>query len=90
MLAAGAFGVSSMGILFVTALIVGLATIMPRRLGSIAGAHELGVILMQVFFAAIGASASVVLVLKHGVMLFIFALVILAVHLVFILLAGKS
>lgn len=86
---AEAIGVKSSGILFVTALIVALATVAPDRLGSIAGAHELGVLMMQVFFAAIGASASVVLVVKHGMMLFVFALLILTIHLLVLLSAGK-
>lgn len=86
---AEATGWSSSGILVVTALIVGFATVFPRRLGALAGAHELGVLLMQVFFAAIGASASIHLVIRHGVMLFVFAVVILTVHLVAILVAGR-
>jgi uncharacterized membrane protein len=86
---ADAAGMSSLGILVVTALIVALATLQPRRLGGIGGAHELGVILMQVFFAAIGASASIVLVITHGALLFAFAVIILTIHLLFILGAGK-
>ncbi len=86
---AAAAGVSSAGILFVTTIIVVLATAFPKTLGSMTGAHEIGVLLMQIFFAAIGASASVALVLKHGVRLFVFALVILAVHLVVILVIGR-
>jgi len=86
---AKALGMGSSGILFVTALIVGLATLFPKWLGTLAGAHEIGVLLMQVFFAAIGASASIVLVINHGAMLFVFAIAILAVHLMFILIAGK-
>jgi uncharacterized membrane protein len=86
---AGALGTRSSGILFVTALIVTLATLFPNRLGSLAGAHEVGVLLMQVFFAVIGASASIALVLEHGTVLFAFAVGILAVHLVVILVAGR-
>ena len=86
---AEALGVGSSGILVMTALIVAGATLFPRRMGALAGAHELGVLLMQVFFAAIGASASIILVITHGVMLFVFAIAILAVHLVFILVACR-
>jgi uncharacterized membrane protein len=86
---AGALGVGSSGILVMTALIVAVATLFPRRMGALAGAHELGVLLMQVFFAAIGASASIILVITHGVMLFVFAIAILAAHLAFILVACK-
>jgi uncharacterized membrane protein len=86
---ADALGIASAGILFVTALTVALATLFPERLGSIAGAHEVGVLLMQIFFAVIGASASVGLVIRHGLVLFVFAIAILTVHLVVILVAGR-
>jgi uncharacterized membrane protein len=86
---AAALGMRSSGILFVTGLIVALATLFPHRLGSLVGAHQLGVLLMQVFFAVIGASASVSLVLAHGTILFAFALGILTVHLAVILIAGR-
>jgi uncharacterized membrane protein len=86
---ADALAVPSTGILFITALTVTLATLLPGPLGSLAGAHEAGVLLMQVFFAVIGASASVGLVIRHGLVLFLFALAILTVHLVFILAAGR-
>lgn len=87
--AAAMFGWTSAGILIVTAVMVVLATVFPERLGGIAGAHELGVVMMQVFFAAIGASANIGVVLRVGPVLFIFAAVILTVHLLIILLAGK-
>ena len=86
---AHALGIGSAGILFVTALTVTLATLFPGRLGSVAGAHEAGVVLMQVFFAVIGASASIGLVIRHGSMLFVFAIAILTVHLLVILVAGR-
>jgi uncharacterized membrane protein len=85
---AAALDMGSSGILFVTALVVALATAFPKWLGSTAGAHELGVLLMQVFFATIGATASIELVLKHGLVLFVFAVGILSMHLVTILLVG--
>lgn len=44
---------------------------------------------MHVFFAVIGASANVAAVLRVGPILFVFAGVILAVHLVVILHAGR-
>ena len=77
------------GILIITAIIVAIATLFPKQLGSIKGADKIGTLLMQVFFAAIGASANVIVVLKFGPILFLFAAVILTVHLSFLLLAGK-
>ncbi len=83
------FGWSSAGILLVTALTVGVATLRAGWMGRLAGAHEVGVLLMQVFFAAIGASANIGVVLRVGPVLFVFAAVILTVHLVTILTAGR-
>jgi uncharacterized membrane protein len=77
------------GILIITAIIIVVATVFPKQLSSIKGADKIGTLLMQVFFAAIGASANVIVVLKFGPILFLFAAVILTVHLSFLLLAGK-
>jgi uncharacterized membrane protein len=83
------FGWSSAGILVVTTLTVALATLRPGWMGNVAGAHEVGVLLMQLFFAAIGASANIGVVLRVGPLLFVFAAVILSVHLLMILVAGR-
>jgi uncharacterized membrane protein len=83
------FGWSSAGILIVTALTVAIATLRPAWMGGIGGAHEIGVLLMQVFFAAIGASANIGVVLRVGPVLFVFAALILTIHLLVILVAGR-
>jgi len=82
-------GWSSAGILLVTAMTVALATVRPMWMGGIAGAHEVGVLLMQVFFAAIGASANIGVVLRVGPVLFVFAALILTIHLATILGVGR-
>ena len=76
------------GILVVTALTVILATALPRPLSRLAGAEQLGTFLMQIFFAVIGASANVVVVMRVGPVLFVFAALILTIHLVFLLVGG--
>jgi uncharacterized membrane protein len=86
---AGLTGWRGSGILIVTALTVILATALPRQLDRLAGADVLGSFLMQIFFAVIGASANVGVVLKVGPKLFFFAALILTVHLIFLLIAGK-
>ncbi len=83
------FGWSSAGILLVTAMTVALATLRPTWMGGIAGAHEVGVLLMQFFFAAIGASANIGVVFRVGPMLFVFAALILTIHLATILGVGR-
>ena len=77
------------GIFIITAIVVVLATVLPGQVGTIDGADQLGALLMQVFFVVIGASANLYVVLKVGPVLFFFAAVILLVHLLFILAAGK-
>ena len=77
------------GILLITAMIVCLATLFPKFMGTIQGPDLLGTWLMQLFFAVIGASANVWIVLKVGPSLFVFAGIILLVHLLFLLVAGK-
>jgi len=76
-------------ILIVTALVVLLASIFPKKIGAIKGGDKIGTLLMQVFFAAIGASANLGLVLTVGPILFVFAGIILLIHLIFVLVLGK-
>ncbi len=77
------------GILIITLIVVILATAFPKQMTSINGADQIGVLLMQVFFAAIGASANIIIVIKVGAILFVFAALILFIHLLFILTASK-
>lgn len=81
-------GVRGTGILFVTGLVVAAATAAPRVLGSIRGATQTGTLLMQLFFAVIGASAHIATVVRVGPLLFLFAGLILLVHLLVLLAAG--
>ncbi|MBU1676614.1 DUF819 family protein, partial [bacterium] len=83
-------GLQGGGILVVTALTVVLATAFSRQLRNLAGAEVVGAFLMQIFFAVIGASANIGVVLSVGPSLFVFAAVILAVHLTVLLAAGKA
>ena len=77
------------GILIITALVVALASSFPRSVGKIKGADKVGFLLMQIFFAVIGASANIKIVLEVGPILFLFAALILSVHLLFLLTVGK-
>ena len=82
-------GIAGSGILIITAVVVLLATFAHKFMSTIHGADKIGILLIQIFFAAIGASANIGVVLKVGPVLFVFAALILLVHLLFILLAGK-
>ena len=82
-------GTPSGGILFVTALVVLLATTCGPQLDRLTGAETIGIVFMQIFFATIGATANVGVVLTVGPWLFVYAVVIVSVHLVIILTLGK-
>ncbi len=58
-------------------------------MSKIRGANRIGTLLMQIFFATIGASANIGVVLRVGPVLFLFAALILLVHLAVLLLAGR-
>ena len=81
-------GVPQLGILVITAMTVLLATLAPRALGKLSGGEVIGTFLMQVFFAVIGASANVRIVFEFGPKLFVFAALILSIHLLMLLLGG--
>ncbi|XP_024027568.1 uncharacterized protein LOC21397391 [Morus notabilis] len=74
----------------ITAIVVVLATLLPRHFGRLAPAGDaIALVLLQVFFAAIGASGSIwnVISTAHGV--FVFALVQVTIHLALVLGLGK-
>lgn len=77
------------GVLVLTALTVALATLLPGQFTRLAGAETLGMFLMQIFFAVIGASANVQVVMSVGPVLFIFASLILTIHLAVLLGLGR-
>lgn len=87
--AAAWLGTPNGGILFVTALVVLVATTCGPQLDRLSGADTIGMVFMQIFFATIGATANVGVVLTVGPWLFVYAVVIVSVHLVIILTLGK-
>ncbi|KAF6157669.1 hypothetical protein GIB67_037242 [Kingdonia uniflora] len=74
----------------VTAIVVILATLFPVQFGNLAPAGEaMAMILMQVFFAVVGANGSIRNVIYTAPSIFVFALIQIAVHLAVILGVGK-
>jgi uncharacterized membrane protein len=75
----------------ITALVVALATAAPKRLGTLCTAGSgVGILLMQVFFAATGASGSIISVLRTAPALFVFSAVQIAVHFIVVLAVGRG
>ncbi|KAK7270885.1 hypothetical protein RJT34_26384 [Clitoria ternatea] len=74
----------------ITAIIVILATLLPKQFGPLVPAgHTVALVLMQVFFVVIGASGSIWNVMKTAPSIFMFALVQVTVHLLVVLGLGK-
>jgi uncharacterized membrane protein len=88
---ARALGVSGADIPLVTAAVVALATAFPKRLGALAPAGSLlAALLLQIFFAVVGAAGSVRAVIATAPALFLFAALQVALHLGFTLAAGRA
>ena len=83
-------GWNGAAILIAAAVALVLAVLLPRRMEALKGGNEIGMLFMQIFFATIGAGANIAAVFKGGgAALFLFAGVILVVHLALLLLGGK-
>jgi uncharacterized membrane protein len=81
-------GLQSYTILFTTSITVALANLFPRQLGALQGDHEIGMLFMYVFFAAIGISADIGAMLDHAIVIaFLAALILLCQALVLFVLS---
>lgn len=75
--------------LLITTITTALATFFPKFFGNISGAQEIGTFLIHIFFAVIGAPASIALIIKDAPLLLLFAAIIVFMNLVFSLAFGK-
>lgn len=86
-----AIGYPSAAISVITLLTVALATFFPSQLKPLVASSEgIAFILLQIFFAAVGASGEIRAVLNTAPSLFIFCFLQIAIHLVIILGAGHA
>eukprot|EP00775_Hariotina_reticulata_P003199 gene3199-3476_t len=84
------WGMPTQSITVITGLTLLLATLLPGQLAPLAASGEgLALMLMQVFFAAVGASANVGLVVSTAPVLFCYSFIALAGHLGLMLGLGK-
>ncbi|PSS33040.1 Protein of unknown function DUF819 protein [Actinidia chinensis var. chinensis] len=84
------FGIKGGDLLGITAIVVILATVLPTHFGYLAPAGDfIAVVLMQVFFAVVGANVSIQNVIITAPSIFMFAFVQVTVHLAVILELGK-
>lgn len=75
-------GYPQFAILVTTALTLIVATLLPRQIEKLSGYREAGNVLMFIFLASIGASADIWLLIESAPVFFVFAAVIVTIHLV--------
>ncbi|MGX7167888.1 DUF819 family protein [Facklamia hominis] len=75
--------------LLITTFTILLASLCPKWMQSIHGSQELGTFLIYLFFAVIGAPASVPLILSESPLLLLFAAIMVFTNLLWTLLCGK-
>ncbi len=82
-------GMSDYSILVITLLALMIATVFPRHVKKLSGYRETGNVMMFIFLASVGAGADVWKLIETAPVLFLFALVIIIVHLVLLFGIGK-
>ncbi|WP_220479228.1 DUF819 domain-containing protein [Marilutibacter spongiae] len=86
---AAAIGQPSYGILFITTIMVAIATLGRRWLRGLAGEDVVATLFMYLFFAMLGAGADLGALLHAAPALFAYVLLVFIVHVAFVLLAGR-
>ena len=86
---AGFAGKPQFSILVTTALTLLFATFLPRQVQKLSGHEEAGNAMMFIFLASVGATADVWQLVAIGPVLFIFASVIIFMHLIILFGLGK-
>ena len=75
--------------LLMTTITMIIASAFPKQISSIRGSQEIGTFLIYLFFAVIGAPASIGLILRESPLLLVFALIVVLINLVISLIFGK-
>jgi len=88
-LIADLLGMSDYSILVITLLALVIGTVFPRQVKKLSGYREAGNVMMFIFLASIGAGADIWKLVETAPILFVFASVIIIVHLVVLFGIGK-
>ena len=81
-------GYPQFAILVITALALGIATLFPRHMKRLSGDRQAGDVMMFIFLGSIGASADVWELIEIAPLLFVFAMIIVTIHVVVLFLIG--
>ena len=88
-LIADLLGMSDYSILVITLLALMIGTVFPQQVDKLSGYREAGNVMMFIFLASIGAGADIWKLVETAPVLFVFASVIIIVHLVVLFGIGK-
>lgn len=86
---ANILGIDQYNILLITVLAVVVGSLLPRQVEKLSGYDEAGTAMMYVFLASIGATCDIWLLVEMAPVLFVFALIILSVHMTLLFTIGK-
>ena len=75
--------------LLMTTFTMIIASVFPKQISSTRGSQEIGTFLIYLFFAVIGAPASIGLILRESPLLLLFALIVVLINLIVSLIFGK-
>ena len=70
-------------------LVLVIANLFPATMNKLKGDFDLGMLVMYIFFAAMGSATNATAFVDSGLILFFFGLIILVVHLMSVFLAAK-
>ena len=85
---AAVLDMSQYNILFITVLTIAVANTFPRAMHKLEGEFEVGMLLMYLFFAAVGAGTDAITFLSGALNLWVFGMIIILVHLSLVLLGA--
>jgi len=80
---------SQYSILFITVFTIAVANAFPAVMNRLEGDFELGMLLMYLFFAAVGAGTDAMAFVESAVILLIFGMIIIVVHLALVLIGAR-
>jgi uncharacterized membrane protein len=84
-----ALSMAQYNILFITVVTIAVANSFPKTMHRLEGDFEVGMLLMYLFFVAVGASTDARAFLDDAVILFVFGMIIILVHLAIVLAGAR-
>jgi len=82
-------GMAQYNILFITLITIAVANLFPAAMHKLEGEFELGMLLMYLFFAAVGAGTNATSFIDSAFVLFVYGMTIILIHLGLVLLAAR-